>query len=100
MTESMLHVVVLGAGPAGLAAAHELSLKGYKSVIYEADSEPGGMLRSGIPAYRLPRKALDAEIETIRRLGARFQMGSAWGTDFTLETLRPTKTPGISSLAA
>jgi formate dehydrogenase major subunit len=46
------------------------------------------MLRYGIPAYRLPRKALDAEIETIRRLGARFEMGSTWGIDFTLETLR------------
>ncbi len=81
-------VAIVGAGPAGLAAAFYLLQKGHACTLHDAQPEPGGMLRYGIPAYRLPRNALDAEIETIRRLGARFQMGSAWGTDFTLETLR------------
>lgn len=79
---------IVGAGPAGLAAAWYLQQKGHACTIYDAHPLPGGMLRYGIPAYRLPKDALDAEIDVIRGLGARFQMGARWGTDFTLGELR------------
>ncbi len=81
-------VAIVGAGPAGLAAAFYLLQHGHRCTIYDAQSEPGGMLRYGIPAYRLPKDALDAEIGLIRRLGARFHMRSRWGVDFTLRELR------------
>ena len=81
-------VAIVGAGPAGLAAAWDLLRKGHTCTIYDAHPLPGGMLRYGIPAYRLPKEALDAEIDAIRRLGARFQMGERWGTEFTLGELR------------
>lgn len=81
-------VAIVGAGPAGLAAAFYLLQKGHACTLYDAQSHPGGMLRYGIPAYRLPKDALDAEIDTIRDLGARFQMSSSLGADFTLDDLR------------
>jgi formate dehydrogenase major subunit len=81
-------VAIVGAGPAGLAAAWYLLRKGHACTLFDAHSQPGGMLRYGIPAYRLPKDALDAEIDAIRRLGARFQMGARWGPDFTLAELR------------
>lgn len=81
-------VGVVGAGPAGLTAAFYLLRRGHGVTLYDAQPEPGGMLRYGIPAYRLPRAALDAEIEVIRGLGADFRMGTRWGRDFTLNELR------------
>jgi formate dehydrogenase major subunit len=81
-------VAIVGAGPAGLAAAFYLLQKGHACTLYDAQTQPGGMLRYGIPSYRLPKDALDAEIESVRGLGARFQMSSALGTDFTLDDLR------------
>jgi len=81
-------VAIVGAGPAGLAAAFYLQQKGHDCTVYDAQAEPGGMLRYGIPAYRLPHDALGAEIETIQKLGARFQMNSRWGRDFKLDDLR------------
>ncbi len=81
-------VAIVGAGPAGLAAAWYLLRKGHACTLYDAHPQPGGMLRYGIPAYRLPKDALDAEIGAIARLGARFQMGARWGTEFTLGELR------------
>ena len=62
-------VAVVGSGPAGLTAAWFLARMGHQVTIFEAQHEAGGMLRYGIPAYRLPREALDAEVEEIRRLG-------------------------------
>ena len=56
-------VAVIGAGPAGLAAAHDLALLGYDVTVFEASGEPGGMMRFGIPEYRLPRTLLRAEID-------------------------------------
>ena len=81
-------VAIVGAGPAGLAAAWYLLRKGHACTLFDAHPLPGGMLRYGIPAYRLPKDALDAEIQTIRALGAQFHMGSRWGGDFSLAALR------------
>ena len=81
-------VAIIGAGPAGLAAAYYLMRNGHACTLFDAHPLPGGMLRYGIPANRLPKDALDAEIDAIRLLGARFRMGERWGEDFTLAALR------------
>jgi formate dehydrogenase major subunit len=81
-------VAIVGAGPAGLSAAWFLLRKGHACKLFDAHRLPGGMLRYGIPAYRLPKDALDAEIAVIERLGARFHMGARLGRDFTLGELR------------
>jgi NADPH-dependent glutamate synthase beta subunit-like oxidoreductase len=83
-------IAVVGAGPAGLAAAWYLLQKGHVCTLFDAHPLPGGMLRYGIPAYRLPKDALDAEIAGLRTLGAHFRMGARWGEDFTLAELRGT----------
>jgi formate dehydrogenase major subunit len=81
-------VAIVGAGPAGLAAAHHLLRRGHRAVLFDAHPQPGGMLRYGIPAFRLPRQVLDAEIQMIRNLGAEFRLGKRLGRDLTLEDLR------------
>ena len=81
-------VAIIGAGPAGLAASYFLRQKGHACTLFDAAAAPGGMLRYGIPAYRLPKDALDAEIQVIRKLGAEFRMGMRWGEHFTLAELR------------
>lgn len=67
-------VMILGAGPAGLSAAYHLTRMGHKAVIYDANKQPGGMLRYGIPAYRLPRRALEGDIQRIADMGVEFKM--------------------------
>ncbi len=62
-------VAVIGSGPAGLSCAYQLARRGYRTVMYEAEHEPGGMLRYGIPGYRLPKAVLDKEIRDIVSLG-------------------------------
>jgi len=79
---------IVGAGPAGLAAAHHLLRRGHGATIFDAHPLPGGMLRYGIPEFRLPRKVLDAEIATIAALGGELRMGKALGRDFSLDDLR------------
>ncbi|HEY3610198.1 MAG TPA: FAD-dependent oxidoreductase, partial [Pseudonocardiaceae bacterium] len=69
------HVLVVGAGPAGLSAAYHLRLLGHDVTIRDAGSEAGGMMRYGIPAYRLPRAVLDAEVARIAALGTRMEFG-------------------------
>ena len=81
-------VAVVGSGPAGLAVAYYLRLKGYQITIFEALQELGGMLRVGIPDYRLPPKILDREIDCILRLGVDVRAGMRLGTDFTLDDLK------------
>ena len=81
-------VAMVGAGPAGLAAAWYLQRKGHACTLFDSHPLPGGMLRYGIPAYRLPKDALDAEIAGLRTLGAQFRMSSQWGEGFTLAGLR------------
>ena len=80
-------VAVVGSGPAGLTVAYYLRLKGYKVTIFEALHALGGMLRVGIPDYRLPPEILDREINLILRLGIETQTGKTLGNDFTLTDL-------------
>jgi NADPH-dependent glutamate synthase beta subunit-like oxidoreductase len=81
-------VAVIGAGPAGLAAAHDLALTGYAVTVFEAGSEPGGMMRYGIPEYRLPRSLLRAEIDKILSLGVTLKLDTPLTRDFGLAELR------------
>jgi formate dehydrogenase major subunit len=81
-------VGVVGAGPAGLTAAWFLGRKGHKVVIYEAQQRSGGMLRYGIPAYRLPGSVIDAEVDYICRTGAEVIYGVRVGEDVSLDELR------------
>jgi len=80
-------VAVIGAGPAGLTAAHELTKKGYTVTVFESSSEPGGMLKQCIPEFRLPRNFLEAEIEHIRELGVEIKTNVKIGTDLTVDKL-------------
>jgi len=68
-------VAVIGAGPAGLSAAYFLTLLGYRTDVFEGASEPGGVLRWGIPSYRLPRAVLEEEVRRIEETGVRIQTG-------------------------
>jgi len=80
-------VAVVGAGPSGLTAARELALLGYETTVFESKAEPGGMLRFGIPEYRLPKAALQQDVDRILALGVDLQCGKACGTDFTVDGL-------------
>ena len=80
-------VAIVGSGPAGLACAYHLAKKGIKSTILEASSQTGGMPRLGIPAHRLPREILDAEIEVITNLGVTIQTETALGRDMDVDQL-------------
>jgi dissimilatory sulfite reductase flavoprotein subunit len=81
-------VAVVGAGPAGLSCAYQLARRGYPVTVFEAFSQPGGMLRYGIPRYRLPREVLDAEIQKILDLGVTLRCSTVIGKDVGLDQLR------------
>ena len=81
-------VAIVGSGPTGLTAAHDLAVLGYQVVIYEAAPLPGGMLRTGIPAFRLPKEVLQQEIEAILELGVDLKLNSPVGGDLTLANLQ------------
>lgn len=81
-------VAIVGAGPAGLTAGFHLLRLGHGAVLFDAHPQAGGMLRYGIPAFRLPRHVLDSEISAIRDLGAEFRLNQRLGRDFTLTDLR------------
>jgi len=74
-------IAIVGAGPAGIAAAHDLSLFGHDVVIYEREERPGGMLRYGIPEFRLPRTILDTELHNALRLGVHLRTGVEIGNE-------------------
>jgi len=80
-------VAVVGGGPSGLTTAYYLALMGHSVTIYERRNSLGGMLRYGIPAYRLPRKLLDSEIETILSAGIEVKTGISIGSDIKIEDL-------------
>ncbi len=81
-------VAIVGAGPAGLSCAFQLARRGYPVTVFEAFSQPGGMLRYGIPRYRLPREVLDAEIQRILDLGVELKCNFTIGKDMPIEELR------------
>ena len=79
---------VIGSGPAGMSAAYYLLLAGHEVTVFERDPAPGGMLRYGIPQYRLPKvEVLEAEYESVTRLGGRMVCNAELGKDFTLDDL-------------
>ena len=80
-------VAVIGSGPAGLTATWDLRLKGFQVALFEAEDRLGGMLRMGIPDYRLPSEVLDREIDRIISLGIQVHTGQRLGADFTLDDL-------------
>ncbi|OGO56586.1 MAG: hypothetical protein A2V84_12845 [Chloroflexi bacterium RBG_16_70_13] len=80
---------VIGSGPAGMAAAYYLLITGHEVTVFERDPAPGGMLRYGIPQYRLPKvEVLEAEYESVTRLGGKMVCNQALGRDFTLDDLQ------------
>ncbi len=82
-------VAVIGSGPAGASAAYYLLINGHDVTIFDRDEKPGGMLRYGIPEYRLPKeRILDREYESITRLGGVFACGKELGKDFSLDDLQ------------
>jgi 2-oxoacid:acceptor oxidoreductase delta subunit (pyruvate/2-ketoisovalerate family) len=84
---SRFRVAVVGSGPAGLAASYHLSLLGHQAVLFESQAELGGLLRYGIPTFRLPRKALNSEIKRILGLGVEVRTGVSVGMKLSLKDL-------------
>jgi putative selenate reductase len=81
-------VAIVGAGPAGLAAAYYLAKRGFQAEVFEAKARPGGMVSGVIPGYRLSCETLDADLDRLRQLGVTFRFGTALGRDVTLAQLR------------
>jgi NADPH-dependent glutamate synthase beta subunit-like oxidoreductase len=81
-------VAIVGAGPAGLSAAHDLALLGLAPVVFESEPVPAGMLAVGVPAYRLPRAVIEQEVAVIRALGVDIRCGVSVGRDVSFADLR------------
>ncbi|MBT8047878.1 MAG: FAD-dependent oxidoreductase [Xanthomonadales bacterium] len=86
--ESEEWIGVVGAGPSGLSFAYQMARRGYRVTVYDAREKAGGMLRYGVPDYRLPQQVLDAEIQKIVDLGVELRLNTRVGTDISLEELR------------
>lgn len=83
-----LEVAVVGAGAAGLAAAHDLAVRGYAVTLFDAEARPGGLLTHGIPEYRLPEHSVSRDIERVLGLGVSFVGGQRLGVELRLDELR------------
>jgi NADPH-dependent glutamate synthase beta subunit-like oxidoreductase len=81
-------VAVIGAGPAGLACAHDLAVMGYQVTIFEATGQPGGMMVHGIPEFRLSRAIINKEIDRIQRLGVEIRLNTPLKAGYGLKELR------------
>ena len=81
-------VAIIGGGPAGLSCAYFLRKQGHRVTIFEAEDKLGGLMRYGIPGYKLPDREVDREVQGILNLGVHARLGKRWGTDFTLQDLR------------
>lgn len=81
-------VAVIGAGPAGMTAAYYLAVEGYPVTVFERNAAPGGMLKFGIPSFRLEKDVIDAEISVLEKLGVEFKCGVDVGKDVTIQQLR------------
>ena len=81
-------IAIIGGGPAGLSCAYFLALQGYRPTVFEKNEHPGGMLRYGIPSFKLEKDVLDAEIDILRELGVTIRCGVEVGKDVTLAQLR------------
>ncbi|MBQ3081064.1 MAG: FAD-dependent oxidoreductase [Clostridia bacterium] len=93
-------VAIAGGGPAGLTAAYFLALKGHDVTIYEGMPKAGGMLRYGIPEYRLPKAVLDSEIALIEKTGVKIKCGVRIGEDVTFDELRANNDAVIIAIGA
>jgi NADPH-dependent glutamate synthase beta subunit-like oxidoreductase/Pyruvate/2-oxoacid:ferredoxin oxidoreductase delta subunit len=82
------HIAIIGAGPAGLSCAYQLVRRGYACTLFEGMPQPGGMLRYGIPSYRLPARVFEGEIERILSLGVELRTRTMIGRDISLDELR------------
>lgn len=80
-------VAIVGAGPGGMSAAFHLRRMGYNVTMFDSNQSPGGMMRYGIPSYRLPNEALDGEISRLYDIGIEFKMGVKVGNDITWDFL-------------
>jgi formate dehydrogenase beta subunit len=81
-------VAIIGAGPAGLSAAHDLALMGFRPVVFETESVPAGMLMLGVPGYRLPRELIRREVAVIEALGVEIRCGTTIGKNVSFEEIR------------
>src|SRR3989338_5250226 len=93
--KTLKKVAVIGAGPAGLALANDLALFGHNVTVYEALPTAGGMLYSGIPAFRLPRTLIQQEIKNITDLGVEIKLNTRIGKEITLQQLKETSLEGV-----
>lgn len=81
-------IAIIGAGPAGLSAAYYLATMGYIPTVFEKNAELGGMMRYGIPSYKLEKDVIDAEIDVLKKLGVEFKVNTEVGKDVTIDELK------------